>query len=252
MTLQTGTRVAIVTGAARGIGQAIALQLARSGMAVALIDQLETELATTRNEIEQAGHTTLSFKANVADFTAAQDIAVEIARKWGRIDVLVNNAGRSQPKGLLEITEQEWDETIDVNLKSHFNWCKAAVPAMMAHGGGRIINISSMNAHTGGAYPATARFAYAAAKAGILGLTRGLARELAPKIAVNAICPGMVSTKLTEANLRGREAELLKEIPLARYGVPDDIAEVVTFLATARSMFITGEVIDVDGGQWIN
>jgi 3-oxoacyl-[acyl-carrier protein] reductase len=171
---------------------------------------------------------------------------------WGHCDVLVNNAGISQPKGLLEISEAEWDEVIDINLKGQFNWCKAVAPSMVAGNGGRIVNISSVSAHTGAGPTAVSKFSYCAAKAGVLGLTRGLAKELAPKVTVNAICPGAIVTALTSKLFEERHDIIVGSIPLARLGQPEDIAEVVAFLATVEPMFITGEVIDVDGGQWVN
>jgi 3-oxoacyl-[acyl-carrier protein] reductase len=139
-----------------------------------------------------------------------------------------------------------------INLKGQFNWCKAVAPSMLAGNGGRIVNISSVSAHTGAGPSAVSKFAYCAAKAGVLGLTRGLAKELAPKVIVNAICPGAVVTALTAKLFSDRRDAILGSIPLARFGQPEDIAEVVVFLATASPMFITGEVIDVDGGQWVN
>jgi 3-oxoacyl-[acyl-carrier protein] reductase len=175
-----------------------------------------------------------------------------VLARWGQVDVLVNNAGISQPKGLLEIDEAEWDLTIDTNLKSQFSWCKAVAPAMLAAGGGRIINISSVSANTGAGFSAVSRFAYCTAKAGVLGLTRGLAKELAPTVTVNAICPGAIETELTRTMLAANSEAVIRSIPLGRYGTPEDIGEVAAFLATVTPNFMTGEVIDVDGGQWVN
>ncbi|MGH7266831.1 MAG: SDR family NAD(P)-dependent oxidoreductase, partial [Candidatus Rokuibacteriota bacterium] len=167
-------------------------------------------------------------------------------------DVLVNNAGISQPKGLADISEAEWDRTMAVNLKGAFNWCKAVAPAMLARGAGRIVNISSVSAHTGAGFGAVSKAAYCAAKAGMLGLTRGLAKELAPHVTVNAICPGTIHTDLTSAMLETGRERIVAAIPLGRVGAPEDIAEVVAFLATVTPNFMTGEVVDVDGGQWVN
>jgi 3-oxoacyl-[acyl-carrier protein] reductase len=139
-----------------------------------------------------------------------------------------------------------------VNLKGFFNWCKAVAPAMLAQGGGRIINMSSISATTGGSAEAVSKFSYCASKAGVLGLTRGLAKELAPTVTVNAICPGSIRTDLTEVLISANHDQILQTIPLKRIGTPDDIAVVVEFLATVNPCFITGEVIDVDGGQWVN
>lgn len=245
-------KTAVVTGAARGIGRASALALAKRGYAVALVDRLAADLDATVADVAALGVAVVRLHGNVADYAATQEQARAVLAAWGHIDVLVNNAGISQPKGLLEITEAEWDEVIAINLKGQFNWCKAVAPGMVAGNGGRIVNISSVSAHTGAGDTAVSRFSYCAAKAGVLGLTRGLAKELAPKVTVNAICPGAVVTALTSKLFTEHNDFIIGTIPLARLGQPEDIAEVVAFLATATPMFITGEVIDVDGGQWVN
>jgi 3-oxoacyl-[acyl-carrier protein] reductase len=245
--------VAVVTGAARGIGRAAATALSRRGFAVALVDVREPELAATAAAIGAAGGTALALPGDVADYLATQRLAHAVFARWGRVDVLVNNAGISQPKGLLEITEDEFDLTVATHLKGAFNWCKAVAPAMVSRGAGRIVSISSVSAHTGAGVAAVSKFAYCAAKAGILGLTRGLAKELAPHVTVNAICPGLIATDLTAGMIAREGADaLLRSIPLGRLGTPEDIAEVVAFLATVTPCFMTGEVLDVDGGQWVN
>jgi 3-oxoacyl-[acyl-carrier protein] reductase len=245
--------VAIVTGAARGIGRATAVALARSGFRLALVDVRAPELRETAGLVREAGVEALALEGDVTSFTTTQRLAREVLTAWPRVDVLVNNAGISQPKGLLEITEDEWDRTIDTHLKGAFNWCKIVAPAMLGQRAGRIVNMSSVSAHTGAGTAAVSKSAYCAAKAGILGLTRGLAKELAPHVTVNAICPGLIATDLT-AGMIAREGEdaLVHSIPLARLGTPQDIAQVVVFLATVTPCFMTGEVIDVDGGQWVN
>jgi 3-oxoacyl-[acyl-carrier protein] reductase len=189
---------------------------------------------------------------DVSDFTGVQAQAASVIERWGHADVLVNNAGISQPKGILEITEAEWDLTIAVDLKGCFNWCKAIAPGMVKQGSGRIVNISSVGAHNAASKYAVSKFAYCAAKAGVLGLTRGLAKELAPAVTVNAICPGAIETDLTKAKWAPMRESVIQGIPLDRIGTPEDIAEVVLFLATASPMFITGEVINVTGGAYIN
>jgi 3-oxoacyl-[acyl-carrier protein] reductase len=246
------TKVAVVTGAARGIGRASAISLARKGFAVALVDRLEREMAGTAEEIRALGAEAMLLPGSVADYPIVIEHGLTIVEQWGRIDVLVNNAGASQPKTLVEITEQEYDETIAINLKGCFAWCKAVAPTMLAQRSGRIINISSVSAHMGASPNAVSRFAYVTAKAGVLGLTRGLAKELAPHVTVNAICPGSIRTALTSRLFDQREKEIVEAIPLGRIGTPDDIAVVVAFLATVSPNFITGEVIDVDGGQYVN
>lgn len=243
-------RIAIVTGGARGIGRGCAHGLADAGFDLALVDLLEPELARTKAEIEDKGRRCLTFTADVAEHRTAQRIAGEIVEAYGRIDFLFNNAGKAMPKGLLEITEDEFDRTIDINLKSCFNWCRAVVPTMQAQGAGRIVNMSSINAHSGGVTSAVSKFAYAAAKAGILGLTRSLAKELGPAIAINALCPGLIKTERPNAVIAAREADLVTGIVLGRCGTPRDIAGLVTFLATVEPNYITGQDFIIDGFQW--
>ena len=246
-------KVAIVTGAARGIGRATAAALAKNGFAVALVDVRGPQLRETAELVRQTGMETLVLEGDVTSFTTTQRLALEVLDAWTRVDVLVNNAGISQPKGLLEITEDEWDRTIDTHLKGAFSWCKVVAPAMLGQRAGRIVNMSSVSAHTGAGTAAVSKSAYCAAKAGILGLTRGLAKELAPHVTVNAICPGLIATDLTAGMIAREGADaLMRAIPLARLGTPEDIAQVVVFLATVTPCFMTGEVIDVDGGQWVN
>lgn len=242
--------IAIVTGGAKGIGRGCALALAGKGFDLVLVDLLDAEMARTRGEIEALGRSCLSYQADVADFARAQEVAADVLARTGRIDFLLNNAGRAMPKGLLDITEEEWDRTIAVNLKSCFNWCRAVVPAMQAQGAGRIASMSSINAYSGGVTSAVSKFAYAAAKAGILGLTRSLAKELGPAITVNAICPGLIKTETPNAVIRAREADLVTGIVLNRVGTPQDVAQLVVFLATVEPNFITGQDFIIDGFQW--
>ncbi len=197
------------------------------------------------------GRTALVYEADVASYSRAQEVVDEVVGQWGRVDFLLNNAGRSMPKGLLEISEEEWDRTLDINLKSCFNWCRAVVPLMQEQGKGRIANMSSLNAHTGGVTSAVSKFAYAAAKAGILGLTRALAKELGPTVHINAICPGVIETELGNSLTRARGAELAEGISLERLGTPKDVANVVAFLATAEPSFMTGQNLVIDGFQWV-
>ena len=243
-------RTAIVTGGARGIGRAAALALAGKGFDVALVDLLPDDMARTAGEIRGAGARALTFEADVADHARAGEIAAAVARDWGRIDFLLNNAGRSMAKGILEIAEDEFDRTIAINLKSCFNYVRAVAPVMLAQGGGRIASMSSVNALSGGVTSAVSRFAYAAAKAGILGMTRALAKELGPTIAVNAICPGVIKTELVSGMIEAREEEFRRGIALGRVGTPEDVAQVVLFLATAEPSFMTGQALVVDGFQW--
>jgi 3-oxoacyl-[acyl-carrier protein] reductase len=244
-------KVALVTGGGRGIGRACALDLARHGLDIALVDLIEDDLARTANEIADLGQEALTFLADVREHKRAADIVAEIDAAWGRIDVLFNNAGRPMPKGIEEISEEEFDATIGINLKGAFNYIQPTVPVMRRNGGGRIINMSSMNAHTGGVTSAVSKFSYTAAKAGILGMTRALAKELAPEIVVNAVCPGVIKTERSNAMIDAREAQLAAGIALKRVGTPQDVASVVTFLATSEPNFLTGQDIQIDGMQWV-
>jgi len=183
--------------------------------------------------------------------TRAQDVASEVQRRFGRIGFLLNDAGKAMPKGILEITEEEFDRTIAINLKSCFNYIRAVAPIMLEHGGGRIASISSLNAYSGGVTAAVSRFAYASAKAGILGMTRALAKELGPSILVNAIVPGVIETELGNPLTRSRGAEIARTgIALRRMGNPDDVAQLVVFLASSEPCFITGQDFIVDGFQY--
>ena len=251
MSQRLDQRVAIVTGGARGIGRGCALNLAEAGCAVVLVDLLEAEMSSTSKEIEALGQPCLSFKADVADHATAKSIVAAVAETWGRIDILVNNAGKSMPVGILEITETEWDSTIDINLKSCFNWIQAVAPVMLESGHGRIVSMSSLNAYSGGVTAAVSRFAYAAAKAGIVGMTRALAKELGPQILINAICPGLIKTEVAKNKvIAERETELVKGIAAKRVGTPADVAAIVVFLCLSEPCFITGQDVVVDGFQW--
>lgn len=242
--------VAVVTGAARGIGKGCAEALGRRGFDLILVDVLEGELRATVDELARGGLAALGFIADVADHGRALEVAGEVLERRAAIDVLVNNAGTPMPKGLLEIEEDEWDRTIDVHMKGCFNWCRAVAPSMLERGAGRIINISSVSAHSGGVTSAVSKFAYAGAKAGILGMTRALAKELGPAVSVNAICPGAIKTEITASMLEERSAEFIDSICLGRLGTPADIGEVAAFLATVEPNYITGQAITVDGFQW--
>ena len=245
-------RVAIITGGARGIGRACALALARAGYDIALVDLLGPELERTANEIRGLGREAMTFEADTSLFGRAQEIAGAVRTQLGRIDFLLNNAGKPMPKGVLEISEREFDDTIAINLKSCFNYIRAVAPVMLEQGGGRIVSMSSVNAHSGGVTAAVSRFAYAAAKAGILGMTRALAKELGPTILVNAICPGLIQTEIPKNPvIVERGAQIARDgIALRRVGRTDDVAQLVLFLATSEPCFITGQDFTVDGFQY--
>ncbi|MCC7274088.1 MAG: SDR family oxidoreductase [Alphaproteobacteria bacterium] len=243
-------RTAIVTGGARGIGRGCAHALADKGYDIALVDLLVPEMERTAGELREKGRRTMVLQADVADHKRAKEVAGAVAAEWGRIDFLLNNAGKSMPRGILEASEEDFDRTIAINLKSCFNYIQATAPVMLGQGGGRIASMSSVNALSGGVTTAVSKFAYAAAKAGILGLTRALAKELGPTIAINAICPGVIKTELSNDMIRAREAEIVKGIALGRTGGPADIGQLVAFLATAEPFYITGQHFVVDGFQW--
>ena len=244
-------KAALVTGGARGIGRACAKALATAGYDIAIVDLLAPEMDRTSGEIREIGREVIVFEADVASFSRAQEVVTAAREKFGRIDILLNNAGKAMPKGILEITEDEFDRTIAINLKSCFNYIRATAPIMLEQGGGRIASMSSINAISGGVTAAVSRFAYASAKAGILGMTRSLAKELGPTILVNAICPGLIETELGNAVTRSRGPEIAaRDIALRRLGKPDDIALVVVFLATSEPCFITGQTFTIDGFQY--
>lgn len=245
------TKVALVTGGGRGIGRAIALALAAKGFDIALVDLLEAEMAKTADEIRALGVGALTYQGDASSFARAHEIVEAVVADRGRLDVLVNNAGAPSPKPILDITEEEFDRAIAVNLKSCFNYIHAAAPTMLAQAdGGRIVSISSLNALSGGVTSAVSKHAYAAAKAGILGLTRSLAKELGPKIAINAICPGIIATELLREMIGRREEDLISGVAIGRLGTPEDVAGLVAYLATDPHMFITGQHFVVDGFQW--
>ena len=244
-------KLAIVTGGARGIGRGCAHALADKGFDVAIIDLLIPEMQRTQAEIVAMGRRAEIYEADVADFARAQAVVAQIHATFGRVDFLLNNAGKANPKGILEITEDEFDRTIAINLKSCFNYIKAVAPIMLAQEvGGRIVSMSSLNALSGGVTSAVSKHSYAAAKAGILGLTRSLAKEFGAKILINALCPGVIKTELGNALTRAREPELVKGIALNRLGSPQDVAQMVVFLASSEPCFLTGQHYVIDGFQW--
>ena len=250
----TTPRVAIVTGAGRGIGRAIARALAADGLRIIAVDLDPATAEDTVRELARSGAPEpLAFQADVREYDRAQTVVADVVDRFGRVDVLINNAGIGQPKPFVELTEADWDLTIGVHLKGSFNWSHAVAGSMLANGWGRIVCLSSVNAKTGGQFPAVSKTAYAAAKAGILGMVRGLARELAPHVTVNAICPGLIETQITAASWQGaNRARAIAEVPAARVGQPEDIAHAVAFLVSDRASYITGEAMDVNGGLYID
>jgi 3-oxoacyl-[acyl-carrier protein] reductase len=239
-------RVALVTGASRGIGRACALALAEPQTRLYVNDVANLELAAETCDLAKAkGAQTEVLPFNVASFEEVSAAIDSIVKTSGRLDILVNNAGIARDNLMARLKEEDWDVVIDVNLKGPFNCMKAASRPMMKQRFGRIINISSVVAYMGN--PGQAN--YAASKAGLVGLTKAAARELASRqITVNAVAPGFIATDMT-ANLPEKvQDQMLAQIPLNRFGAPEDVAAVVAFLASNAAAYITGEVIHINGG----
>jgi 3-oxoacyl-[acyl-carrier protein] reductase len=239
-------RVAVVTGASRGIGQAIAIELARRGAAVVVNYNRSTgEADAVVNHIRAAGGRAEAIQADVSDSQQAQQLIKAAVETFGGIDILVNNAGITHDTLILMMSEEDWDRVIDTNLKSTFNCSKAAVRHMIRKKYGRIINITSVSGQAGQAGQTN----YSASKAGQIGFTKALAREVASRqITVNAVAPGFVTTALTEVLSPEIKEATLKATPLGRWGSPEDIAHAVAFLASDQAAYITGQVLAVDGG----
>lgn len=242
-------KIALVTGGSRGIGRAIALELAKAGANVA-INYAGNELAAKQvaEEVEALGSKAIIIQANVADAGAVQTMIKQVIDEFGQVDILVNNAGITRDNLLMRMKEEEWDDVINTNLKGVFNCLKAVTRQMMKQRSGRIINISSVVGTLGN--PGQAN--YVAAKAGVIGLTKTAARELASRgITVNAIAPGFISTDMTSALNEEIIKQLTTQIPLARLGDPEDIAKVVRFLASEDAAYMTGQTLHVDGGMYM-
>jgi len=238
-------KVAIVTGSAKGIGKAIAIRLAKEGATVVISDILEDLAEATSKEILQSGYTAIAIKADITNTAEAEHLIQKTKEQLGRVDILVNNAGITKDNLLIRMSEAEWDAVINVNLKGTFNCLKAAAKVMMKQRSGKIINISSVVGLMGN----FGQTNYAASKAGIIGLTKSAAKELAPRgINVNAVAPGFIETEMTDKLSDEVKEAFLKAIPLKRSGKPEDVADVVAFLAAPDSNYITGQVLQVDGG----
>ncbi|MCY4448358.1 MAG: 3-oxoacyl-[acyl-carrier-protein] reductase [Chloroflexi bacterium] len=237
---------ALVTGASRGIGRAVALRLASEGASVALnYNSGQQEAEAVAAEIAAAGGSAVTLQGNVADATQAEALVDAAAGALGGLDILVNNAGITRDNLLMRLSEDDWDAVIDTNLKGAFLCTKAAIRPMLRQRSGRIVNMSSVVAITGN--PGQAN--YTAAKAGLIGFTRTVAREVASRgITVNAIAPGFIATQMVDSIPEDLQAQIRERIPLGAFGTPEDVAGCVAFLVSADAAYITGQVLSIDGG----
>ena len=240
-------KTALVTGSSRGIGKAIALELARRGANIAVnYAGSEDKAAETVEAIETLGVQAIKIQANVADESSVKSMIKEVTKTFGSLDILVNNAGITKDNLLLRMKEEEFDQVVETNLKGAFLCTKAAARPMMKQRAGKIINVASVVGVSGN--PGQAN--YVAAKSGLIGLTKSNAKELASRnILVNAVAPGFITTDMTDALTEEQQAEILKQIPLEKLGQPEDIANVVCFLASNDAAYITGQTIHIDGGM---
>ncbi|RLQ95775.1 3-oxoacyl-[acyl-carrier-protein] reductase [Falsibacillus albus] len=240
-------KVALVTGGSRGIGREIAIELAKEGAKVAVnYAGSEAKANEVVDEIKSLGGEAIAIQCNVADGEQVQNMVKETINRFGQMDILVNNAGITRDNLIMRMKEDEWDDVINTNLKGVFLCTKAVTRQMMKQRSGRIINISSIVGVSGNAGQAN----YVAAKSGVIGLTKTTAKELSSRgITVNAIAPGFISSDMTDKLSEEVKAEMFKQIPLARFGEPKDIAKVVTFLASDAANYMTGQTLHVDGGM---
>ncbi len=240
-------KVALITGAAKGIGKAIALRFASEGADVAFTDLVINEAAEeTIKELEAFGHKVKGYASNAADFAQTQEVVDQIMAEFGHIDILVNNAGITKDGLMLRMSEAQWDAVINVNLKSAFNFIHALTPIMARQRGGSIINMSSVVGVSGNAGQCN----YSASKAGLIGLAKSIAKEMGPRgIRANCIAPGFIISDMTSALSEEVREQWVKTIPLRRGGTPEDVAKVALFLASDLSSYVSGQVIHVCGAM---
>jgi 3-oxoacyl-[acyl-carrier protein] reductase len=239
-------KVALVTGASRGLGQSIAIALAERGASIAAVARSEDALKDTLAAIRDAGGIAEPFPGDVSDTAAMEALVEKVAARFTHIDVLVNNAGVTRDGLLARMKSDDWDAVINTNLKGAFNLTRTVGRLMVRQRGGRIVNISSVIGQMGNAGQAN----YAASKAGLLGFTKSVAREFASRgITCNAICPGFIETDMTKELSADLRTKLLERVPLGRFGQPADVAGVVAFLASPAAGYITGQALTVDGGM---
>lgn len=240
-------KVALVTGGSRGIGRAIALTLAEHGADVAINYAGNTAAAEeVKGAIEGMGRKAILVQGSVADTDGVQAIVNQVVKELGRLDILINNAGITRDGLLMRMKEADWDAVLETNLKGVYNCSKAVMRTMMKQKSGRIVNMASVVGEMGNAGQAN----YAAAKAGVIGFTKSLAKEVASRgITVNAVAPGFIATDMTSVLTDEQKAEMARTIPLGRAGQPQDVANVVLFLVSEEAAYITGQVLNVDGGM---
>ncbi|MDH3198185.1 MAG: 3-oxoacyl-[acyl-carrier-protein] reductase [Candidatus Krumholzibacteria bacterium] len=239
-------RTAVVTGAARGIGKAIAERLAGEGAALCVIDVDEAAAKATAEEIGALGVNARAWPCDVASFEAVEALGSTVMDAFGSVDVLVNNAGITRDRLIMRMSPQEWDQVIAVNLTGAFNFCKVFGPQMLRQRSGAIVNIASVVGQMGNAGQAN----YAASKAGLIGLTKSLAKEFAARgVRVNAVAPGFIRTPMTEKLTDEVRTTMMSTIPMGRFGEPEDVADIVYFLASDLSRYVTGQVVNCDGGM---
>jgi len=248
--LSESKRIVVVTGGSRGIGRAVCLRFARDDASIIFVhyDPDDLKANETLGLLDKMGVEAKAEKLDVSSFEAVEEFFKEVVREFGRVDVLVNNAGITRDTFLVRMSVDQWDEVLTVNLKSVFNCTKAVVRSMIRERSGRIVNISSLVGQIGNSGQAN----YAASKAGILGFTKSVAKELATRgITVNAVAPGFIDTEMTEKLPDKAKEAFLTQIPMGRIGKPDEVAEAVYWLASQGATYITGQVIHVNGGLYM-